>query len=89
MERREQAVRYLVIFACAAISAILVWVVFRSVYSGLTQAAAAVGYVDSGAQIGIAFSYLMMVGGTGVLAIVALWAAIKLLTTWWRAKRGA
>jgi hypothetical protein len=80
MKQREQAGRYLLAFAFSATGALLVWFVFHGVYAGLTQAAAAVGYVDSGAQIGIAFSYLMMVGGTSVLGIVALWAAYKLAT---------
>jgi hypothetical protein len=80
MSEREQRARYLVTFACSAIGALLVWLIFHAVYAGLTQAAAAVGYVDSGAQIGIAFSYLMMVGGTSTLGLVALWSAYKLAT---------
>jgi hypothetical protein len=81
MKEREQRGRYLLAFACSAIGALVVWFVFHGVYAGLTQAAATVGYVDSGAQMGIAFSYLMMVGGTFVLAMVALWSAYKLATT--------
>jgi len=88
MKQREEAGRYLVVFGCAAFGAIVVWLVFHSVYSSLAQAAQAVGYVDSGAQMGIAFSYLMMVAGTSLLAAVALWAAFKLARIWWRARKG-
>ncbi|MBV8149753.1 MAG: hypothetical protein JO092_11715 [Candidatus Eremiobacteraeota bacterium] len=80
MRDRAQAGRYLLAFACSAVGALLVWLLFHGVYASLTQAAAAVGYVDSGAQIGIALSYLLMVGGTSALGIVALWAAYKLVT---------
>jgi hypothetical protein len=81
MEQREQAGRYLLGFACSAIGALLVWFIFHGVYAALTQAAAAVGEIESGAQMGIWFSYLMMVGGTSILGIVALWFAYKFITT--------
>jgi hypothetical protein len=81
MKQREQPGRYLLAFACSGIGAFVIWLIFHGVYAGLTQAAAAVGYVDSGAKIGIAFSYLMMVGGTSLLGLVALWSAYKFATT--------
>ena len=81
MRERERRGGYLLAFACSAAGALIVWFVFHGVYEGLTQAAAAVGYIDSGAKIGIAFSYLMMVGGTLVLGVVALWSAYKLAMT--------
>jgi len=88
MKRNDEAGRHLVVFACAASGAAVVWLVFHSVYSSLEQAAQAVGYVDSGAKMGITFSYLMMVVGTAILAIVALRSAYKAAALWLRARKG-
>jgi hypothetical protein len=76
MNRREARARYLTIFLVAAPSAALCWVVFHAVYENLTIAVKAVGYVDSTTQIGIALGYVAMVGGTVLLAVIALWALI-------------
>ena len=68
---------YLVIFLTTAPSAAIVWFVFHAVYVDLTASVKAVGYVDASTQIGIDLGYFVMVGGTIILAAVALWSAIK------------
>lgn len=68
---------YLVIFLTTAPSAAIVWFVFHAVYEDLTASVKAVGYVDASTQIGIDLGYFVMVGGTIILAVVALWSAIK------------
>jgi hypothetical protein len=68
--------RYLIIFLATAPSAAIVWLVFHAVYEDLTASVKAVGYVDASTQIGIDLGYFVMVGGTLVLAAIALWSAI-------------
>jgi hypothetical protein len=70
---------YLVIFLTTAPSAAIVWFVFHAVYEDLTASVKAVGYVDASTQIGIDLGYFVMVGGTIILAAVAIWSAIKYL----------
>ena len=71
---REGRTRYLVIFLTAAIAAAIVWFVFHAVYVNLTLSERAVGYVDSLTQAGIDLGYIVMIGGTLLLAVVAAWA---------------
>ncbi|MBV8345222.1 MAG: hypothetical protein JO190_09565 [Candidatus Eremiobacteraeota bacterium] len=63
------------IVALAAPGAAIVWWIFHGVYEDLTISAKAVGYVDSMTQAGIDFGYLVMIGGTVLLAAVALRSA--------------
>jgi hypothetical protein len=84
MESKDVITRYGVIAGIAAIAALAVWVVFHGVYTSLTQAATAVGYVDPTARMTIFFSYLIMVGGTALLGAIALWAGIRLLVAVFR-----
>jgi hypothetical protein len=79
MNRREERMRALTICLVCAVSAAIVWVIFHGVYLDLTASAKAVGYVDSLATIGIGLGYVVMVGGTLVLAAIALWAGINYL----------
>jgi len=76
---RERRTRYLVIFLAAAPGAVICWFVFHAVYQNLTVSAAAVGYVDPLTQAGIYFGYVVMVGGTFALAVVAAWALYRYL----------
>ena len=79
MNRRDERTRYLVIFLCAAPGAVVVWFVFRAVYESLTASVKAVGYVDPMTQIGIGLGYAVMVGGTIVLAVIALRSGLAYL----------
>lgn len=76
MDRGDARTRHLVIFLTCAPGAVIVWFVFHAVYESLTVSVKAVGYVDSTTQIGIALGYAVMVGGTLVLALVALRSGI-------------
>lgn len=57
----------------------MVWFIFRAVYEDLSASVRAVGYVDSMTQAGIALGYIVMIGGTLILAGIAVWAAIGYL----------
>jgi len=72
---RDELKRHLLIVALAAPGAAIVWWIFHGVYEDLTISAKAVGYVDSMTQAGIDFGYLVMIGGTVLLAAVALRSA--------------
>jgi hypothetical protein len=72
----EERNRYLTIFLFAAPGAAIVWYVFHAVYENLSATEKAVGYVDPLTQMGIDLGYVVMVGGTLVLAGIALWSAI-------------
>jgi hypothetical protein len=76
---REERNRRLVIFLLAAPGAAIVWFVFHAVYVNLSESEKAVGYVDSMTQMGIDLGYVAMVGGTLVLAAVAIWSGIGYL----------
>lgn len=79
VDSREEAKRHAVTFAICAFCAIAVWVVFHGIYTSLSQAAAAVGYLEGSSQMAIFFSYLAMVAGTSILAVVAAWAGVRAL----------
>lgn len=76
MNRRDEQTRHLVIFLVTAPGAVIVWFVFHAVYVSLTASVKAVGYVDSLTQTGITFGYVVMIGGTILLAAVALWSLV-------------
>jgi hypothetical protein len=79
VNRREERQRALAICLTSAVGAAIVWAIFHAVYVDLTASAKAVGYVDSTTTIGIGLGYVTMVGGTLVLAAIALWAGVKYL----------
>lgn len=79
MNSSEERNRYLTTFALSAPAAAIVWFVFHGVYENLTQTERAVGYVDPLTQTGIYLGYVAMVGGTLVLAGIALWSAVRWL----------
>lgn len=79
MQGREERRRYLTIFLFAASGAAIVWYVFHTVYDNLNATEKAVGYVDSVTQTGIDLGYVAMVGGTLVLAGIALWSGAAYL----------
>jgi hypothetical protein len=68
--------RYLTIFLLAAPGAAIIWYVFHAVYESLSVSEKAVGYVDAMTQMGIDFGYVVMIGGTVLLASLAVWSAI-------------
>jgi hypothetical protein len=79
VDRRAERNRYLTIFLFTAPAAALVWFVFHLVYENLSASVKVVGYVDSTTEIGIALGYVTMIGGTLVLAGIALWSGIAYL----------
>ncbi len=79
MNSREERTRRLAIFLLAAPGAAIVWYVFHAVYVNLSESEKAVGYVDSMTQMGIDLGYVTMIGGTLVLAGIALWAGVGYL----------
>ena len=81
---RDRRNRYLGIALFAAVGAIIVWSIFRSVYQNLSISEKAVGYVDPATQGGIYFGYAVMLGGAFALAVVAVWSAIAYLRLIWR-----
>jgi hypothetical protein len=72
-ERNRRLAIALISAACAAI----VWYVFHGVYENLSTSEKAVGYVDGMTQAGIDLGYAVMIGGTLILALVALWSLIQ------------
>lgn len=79
VNRRDDRTRYLTLFWVTAPSAAIVWYVFHMVYENLNASVKAVGYVDSMTEVGIGLGYVAMVGGTLVLAGIALWSGITYL----------
>jgi hypothetical protein len=79
MNSREERNRHLTIFLLTAPGAAIVWYVFHGLYENLSATEKAVGYVDSLTQMGIDLGYAVMVGGTLVLAGIALWSAVAYL----------
>jgi hypothetical protein len=79
VRHREERARHLTIFLLAAPGAVIVWFVFHAVYANLSAAEKAVGYVDSMTQIGIDLGYVAMVGGTLILAAIAVWSGVAYL----------
>lgn len=76
MKRRDERNRHLAIFLFSAFGAAIVWYVFHAAYENLTATEKAVGYVDSMTQMGIDLGYVAMIGGTLVLAGIAIWSAV-------------
>jgi hypothetical protein len=76
---REERSRRLAIFLLTAPGAAIVWYVFHAVYVNLSLSEKVVGYVDPMTQIGIDLGYVAMIGGTLVLAGIALWSGIGYL----------
>jgi hypothetical protein len=76
---RDERNRYLTIFLLSAPGAAIVWIVFHGVYESMSAAERAVGYVDSMTQTGIDLGYAAMVGGTLILAAIALWSGVGYL----------
>jgi hypothetical protein len=88
MDDRAEFNRYLTIFALAAPTAAAIYFVFRSISTNLGAAETATGYVDSMTQMGIYLGYAVMVGGTLVFGVLALWAAVRLVGVLAARRRG-
>ncbi|HTU83692.1 MAG TPA: hypothetical protein VMF61_16300 [Candidatus Acidoferrales bacterium] len=89
MDRRAEITRHVTIFAICAPCALLVWVVFHAVFTDLSAASRAVGYVDSGTEMAIALGYVAMIGGTLVFAGIALWSGVRALSLWLAERRSS
>ncbi|MGC1380921.1 MAG: hypothetical protein WA814_07845 [Candidatus Baltobacteraceae bacterium] len=88
MNGQADITRYLVIFALAAPGAAVVWFVFHAVYYNLREAVSVVGYVDPMTQTGIDLGYIVMIGGTFLLAVLAAWSGFKLIGLLLQRRRG-
>ena len=74
MSPRDERNRYLTIFLLSAPGAAIVWFVFHVVYENMSAAERAVGYVDATTQTGVFLGFAAMVGGTVILAAIAVWS---------------
>lgn len=79
VNRAQERNRRLAIALISAAAAAIVWYVFHGVYENLSTSEKAVGYVDGMTQAGIDLGYAVMVGGTLILAGVALWSGFQYL----------
>ena len=79
MNRRQERNRRLAIALISAAGAAILWYIFHGVYESLSASEKAVGYVDGMTQAGIDFGYAVMIGGTLILAAIALWSAFAYL----------
>jgi hypothetical protein len=79
MKDRAELNRYLTVFVLAAPGAVIVWLVFHGVYFNLSESEKAVGYVEPMTQTGIYLGYAVMIGGTLVLAALAVWSGFHIL----------
>ncbi|HEX3457141.1 MAG TPA: hypothetical protein VHR97_04220 [Candidatus Baltobacteraceae bacterium] len=77
MNRRDELRRNGAVAALSLLGAVVLWLIFHSVYENLSVSEQAVGYVDPTTQSGIYFGYFAMLAGIVALAAIALWAAIK------------
>ena len=75
MNAGDELKRHLVIVALAAPGAAFVWWLFHGVYVNLSESAEAVGYIDATTQTGIDLGYAIMIGGTLLLAAIAVRSA--------------
>ena len=76
---REERKRYLTIVLLSAPGAAILWFVFHAVYENMSAAERAVGYVDATTQTGIFLGFAAMVGGTVLLAAIAVWSGVGYL----------
>ncbi|HTX59164.1 MAG TPA: hypothetical protein VMH02_05750 [Verrucomicrobiae bacterium] len=81
--------RNAIVFSWTAPAAVICWLVFHALYWNLSVTAAAVGEIDAGTKMGIAFGYIAMVGGTAIFAVLALVAGTRALRIWLRDRRSS
>jgi hypothetical protein len=86
---RAELSRNLIICAWTAPSAVLIFVIFHAVYTNISETAQAVGQIDSTTTTGLAMGWVVMVGGTGVFAVIAIVAGIRALRAWLRLRAAA
>jgi hypothetical protein len=84
---RAELNRNLIVAAIAAPSAVAIFLIFHAVYENIEITAKAVGEIDSATSMGLAMGWIAMVGGSGVLAAIAIVAAIRALRVWSRLRR--
>ncbi len=77
MNRRDELRRNGAVAALSLLGALVLGLIFRSVYEDLSVSERAVGYVDPTTQSGIYFGYFAMLAGIAVLAVMGIWAAVK------------
>lgn len=83
----SEVAHHFMMLAVTATGAAFVWYVFHNVYVDLSRSSNAVGYVDPMTQMGITLGYFTMIGGSAVLAIIALWSGIQIVRFYWRAPK--
>jgi hypothetical protein len=81
---RAELSRNLIICAWTAPTAVLIFVVFHSIYANIRETAQAVGQIESSTMTALAMGWVAMVGGTGVFGVIAIVAAIRALRAWSR-----
>ena len=81
---REDLNRNLIIAGVCAPVSIACILIFRVLQFNLSIDTAAVGEVDSATTMGIAFGYLMLLGGAVLFGIFAIVAAVRALRIWRR-----
>jgi hypothetical protein len=77
-ERAQSDVgHHLIMLAITAPGAAIIWTIFHFAYVDLSRSAKAVGYIDPMTQVGITLGYWSMLGGSIVLALIALYSAFQ------------
>jgi hypothetical protein len=77
MNRRDELRRNGAVAALSMLGALVLWLIFHSVYENLSASERAVGYVDPTTQSGIYFGYFAMLAGIAALAATGIWSAVK------------
>jgi hypothetical protein len=81
---REELNRNLIIAGVCAPISIACILIFRVLQFNLSVDTAAVGDVDSATKMGIAFGYLMLLGGAALFGVFAIVAGFRALRLWRR-----
>jgi hypothetical protein len=86
---RAELNRNLIICAWTAPAAVVIFLIFHAVYTNIFETAKAVGQIDASTTTGLAMGWVVMVGGTGVFAVIAIVAGIRALRAWSRLRHDA
>jgi hypothetical protein len=86
---RAELNRNLIICAWTAPAAVVIYLIFHTVYTNIFETAKAVGQIDASTTTGLAMGWVVMVGGTGVFAVIAIVAGVRALRAWSRLRHSA
>jgi hypothetical protein len=86
---RAELNRNLIICAWTAPAAVVIYLIFHAVYTNIFETAKAVGQIDASTTTGLAMGWVVMVGGTGVFAVIAIVAGVRALRAWSRLRHSA